>query len=128
MFKHSSKRRPFMPVSMQIQRQFDALHRDAQRVLSTIDNLSNDIDRANNQGTKPATETKTGKEVINFDTLRSSLGHLRQKVEDTSKTIARGAEQLDSQVHSKPYPFIAGAMGVGALAALVLERSLVHRK
>ena len=117
-----------MPVSMQIQRQFDALHRDAQRVLSTIDNLSNDIDRASGPGTKAAAETKPTKEAINFDNLRASLGYLRTRVEDTSRTIARGAEQLDSQVHAKPYPFIAGAMGVGALAALVLERRLAHRK
>ena len=117
-----------MPVSMQIQRQFDALHRDAQRVLSTIDNLSHDIDRANNQGVKTTPETKPGKDVINFDNLRATLGHLRARVEDTSRTIARGAEQLDSQVRNRPYPFIAGAMGIGALAALALERSLAHRK
>ena len=117
-----------MPVSIQIQRQFDALHRDAQRVLSTIDNLSHDIDRANNQTAKTPLEAKSSKEAINFDNLRASLGYLRERVEDTSRTIARGAQQLDSQVHSKPYPFMLGAMGIGALAAILLERRLVHGK
>lgn len=117
-----------MPVSMQIQRQFDALHRDAQRVLSTIDHLSQDIDRAGNQPSKQDVETKAERQAINFDNLRTSLGYLRARVEDTSRTLARGAQELDSQVHSRPYPFIAGALGVGALAALVLERRLVHRK
>jgi ElaB/YqjD/DUF883 family membrane-anchored ribosome-binding protein len=114
-----------MPVSMQIQRQFDALHRDAQRVLSTIDNLSHNIDQATTTTTKPTVEGKES--PVNLENLRSSIDFLRSRVEDTSRTITRSAKQLDSQVHSKPYPFMAGAIGLGALAALMLERKLVHK-
>jgi len=114
-----------MAISMQIQRQFDALHRDAQRVLSSLDHLSQGIDRENSPSTKTAPSPQSS---ANIQVLRENLNVLRQKVEDTSRALSRGAKQLDSQVRSQPYPYIAGAVGVGALAALLIERRLLHRR
>ena len=111
-----------MPIPMQIQRQFDALHRDAQRVLSSIDTLSHDIDKANDQGNKPG-----NREPINLEQLRANLAALRSRIDDTSRVVVKQAKQIDNQIHSRPYPFIAGALGLGALTALVIERRMAHK-
>jgi ElaB/YqjD/DUF883 family membrane-anchored ribosome-binding protein len=113
-----------MPISMQIQRQFDALHRDAQRVLTSIDNLSHDIDKVDTPS-KPASAEM---EALNIEKLRSNLATLRVKVEDMGRSIGKRVQHVNSQVHAQPYPFIAGAVGLGALAALIVERQLAHRK
>lgn len=113
-----------MPVSMQIQRQFDALHRDAQRVLTSIDNLSHDIDKVDN----PSKLATPGTEAVNIEKLRANLATLRVKVEDMGRSIGKRVQNVNSQVHAQPYPFIAGAAGLGALAALIVERRLAHRK
>lgn len=112
-----------MPIPMQIQRQFDALHRDAQRVLSSIDTLSQDFGKSNNQGEK--TEVR---EPLNMENLRANLASLRARIDDTSRAVVKQAKQIDSQIHAQPYAFIAGALGLGALTALVIERRLAHRQ
>lgn len=111
-----------MPIPMQIQRQFDALHRDAQRVLSSIDNLSQDFGKANS----PSEKTET-REPLNLENLRSSLATLRTRIDDTSRAVVKQAKQIDGQIHAQPYAFIAGALGLGALTALVIERRLAHK-
>lgn len=113
-----------MPVSMQIQRQFDALHRDAQRVLTSIDTLSHDIERVDN----PLKAAPAEAEALNIEKLRANLTTLRVKVEDMGRSLGKRVQHVNSQVHAQPYPFIAGAVGLGALAALIVERRLAHRK
>ncbi len=113
-----------MPVSMQIQRQFDALHRDAQRVLTSIDNLSHDIDKGDNPSKPASAET----EPLNIEKLQANLATLRVKIEHMGRSIGKRVQNVNSQVHAQPYPFIAGAVGLGALAALIVERQLAHRK
>lgn len=108
-----------MATSVQIQKQFEALHRDAEKVLASINNLSQDLTAEPKAGGNPGT-------VLDLSALKVDLNAVKRRLEETSHVIAGRAKELDSQVHNHPYSYIAGALGVGALAAWMLERRLYH--
>lgn len=109
-----------MATSVQIQKQFDALHRDAERVLASINHLSQDLS-CSEEASKSSAIPGLNLEALNID-----LTDIRKRLDDTRKVVTERAKMIDSQVHSRPYPYIAGALGIGALAGWLLERRVYH--
>jgi ElaB/YqjD/DUF883 family membrane-anchored ribosome-binding protein len=112
-------RRIAMATSTHIQKQFEALHRDAEKVLASINNLSSEISSEIKSAADPGA-------ALDLSALKFDLNSVKKRIEDTGHVIAGRAKDLDSQVHSHPYGYIAGALGVGALAAWMLERRILH--
>lgn len=108
-----------MATSVQIQKQFEALHRDAERVLATINHLSHDISSEIKSSVDPGT-------ALDLSALKFDLNAVKRRLEETGHALAGRAKDIDSQVHNHPYGYIAGAIGVGALAAWMLERRMYH--
>jgi ElaB/YqjD/DUF883 family membrane-anchored ribosome-binding protein len=108
-----------MATTVQLQKQFELLHRDAEKVLSTINQLTHDI----SSETKSSANPGTG---LDLSALKVDLNAVKQRLDETRHVIVDRAKEIDAQVHSHPYGYIAGALGVGALAAWMLERRLHH--
>ena len=108
-----------MGTSGQIQKQFEALHRDAEKVLASIHNLSQDMSSESKAVGNPGT-------ALDLSALKVDMNAVKRRLEETSHAITERAKDLDSQVHNHPYGYIAGALGVGALAGWLLERRLYH--
>ena len=112
-----------MATSMQMQKQFDALHRDAERVLTSINSLSHDMGREE----KPANGAAVKQSAIApSEGFKIDVAALRKRLDETREVVALRAKEMDHQVRSQPYPYIAGALGVGALAGWLLERRINH--
>lgn len=108
-----------MTTSVQIQKQFEALHRDAEKVLASINSLSHDISDEIKSSSNPGT-------ALDLSALKFDLNNVKRRLDETRHAVADRAKELDTQVHSHPYGYIAGALGVGALAGWILERRIYH--
>ena len=108
-----------MATSVQVQKQFEALHRDAEKVLASINNLSHDLSGEAKSASDPGA-------VLDVSALKFDMNSVKRRLEETTDAITGRAKELDSQVHGNPYGYIAGALGVGALAGWLIERRINH--
>lgn len=110
-----------MATSVEIQKQFDALHRDAERVLTSINSLSRDLGAC-----EKSTSSSAANPRLNLEALKVDLSAVRKRLDDTKNLLGDQAKRIDTQVHESPYPYIAGALGIGALAGWMIERRIYH--
>lgn len=110
-----------MATSVNFQKQFDALHRDAERVLASINHLTQDLGAE-----APEKVTSFSLPELNMEKLKVDMAGIRKRLDETRGVVADRAKQIDSQVHARPYPYLAGALGLGAIAGWMLERRINH--
>ena len=104
-------------MAVHIEKQFAALQHDAEQILNTISTLSkNLVSEGNGQVAMASREV--------MDAMRGQMDVAKKKIDETRAAVSTTARQMDANIHARPYPFILGALGAGALAGWLLERRM----
>lgn len=82
-----------------------------------------DFNRSLERGTEQLEEK--GRQLIksmDLDAVKAELAMLREQYDKVKGTVKEKAVRVDDNVHTNPYPYLAGAFGVGLLAGSLLMK------